>query len=572
MDDKRQMTALESSAATDEGQSNISYDNSLSENNAKIKSEIFTSDELRMKSKLMERFPAYLENIGRGIDGSDCFCCPSCGMYAYVFSNGTEWMCEDCDSGGDILDYCVMAGLFSDRRTALTTLCKQYGIKRSELEMVSADELMAMQFEDTPEIIKGLLCTGLTMIYGSPKVGKSWLVLQMAVAVSKGEDFWDRKTLKGKVVYLALEDTYRRLKNRLSAQTDTIDSNLQFVIDSEMLGSGLEMQLHNLLQTHPDTKLIIIDTFQRIRNANTSQYSYADDYREVDILKQFASQHEIAIILVHHKRKMKAADPLDEVSGTNGLTGSADTLMILNRKKRTGRTGKLIVSGRDLPGEEYEVAFSDSKMCWELLDIDDEDDDQVKDIISTVANMIDRCEIWRGTATELLKDLRNYDPTISIRANRLSAILFESRSELLATYGIKMKKERTNRHKLITLCSPEVNLDNLKVCDSLFDDDEDYDDYEYPEYETESDSLTVSGHFVHSRQEEPCVDSDAGDHGDDDNDGVDGSPAGESRDDCDASDHGDADDDSDDGTPIHLNAAEKSVQASSPSTQPTPPP
>lgn len=82
----------------------------------------------------------------------------------------------------------------------------------------------------------------------------------------------------------------------------------------------------------------------------------------------------------------------------------------------------------------------------------------------------------------------------------------------------------------------------------------------------------MSGHFVHSRQEEPCVDSDAGDHGDDDNDGDDGSTEAESRDDGDTSDQGDDDDDSDDGTPIHLNAAEKSVQASSPSTQPTPPP
>jgi len=203
--------------------------------------EELTADETRMLQKLQSKLPDYLESIGGVLENSDCIVRPVCGMYAYLYSKSSQWMCHDCNSDGDILDYCVMSGLFSDKRAALGSLCRQYGIKRSELEMLSADKLMGIQFKEEPAIIEGLLCPGLTMIYGSPKVGKSWLVLQIAVAVSKGEDFWSIKTQQGKVVYLALEDTYRRLKSRLSAQTDTIDDNLQFVIDSESLGNGLEM-------------------------------------------------------------------------------------------------------------------------------------------------------------------------------------------------------------------------------------------------------------------------------------------------------------------------------------------
>ncbi len=412
--------------------------------------EELTADEIRMHQKLQSKLPDYLESIGRVLENSDCIVCPVCGMYAYLYSKGSQWMCHDCNSDGDILDYCVMSGLFSDKRTALNSLCRQYGIKRSELEMLPADKLMGMQFKEEPAIIEGLLCPGLTMIYGSPKVGKSWLVLQIAVAVSKGEDFWSRKTQQGKVVYLALEDTYRRLKSRLSAQTDTIDDNLQFVIDSESLGNGLEMQLHNLMKSHPDTKLIIIDTFQRIRSPESNQYSYADDYREVDILKQFAAQHEIAVILVHHKRKMKAHDPLDEVSGTNGLTGSADTLMILTRKKRTSRTGTLVVSGRDLPGEEYDMAFSNTSMCWELLRVKN-DMSCGNEIIETVSIFIDEKKEWSGTATELLAELTALTPNISVKANRLSAVLIDAKNELFADYGIAITRGRTSSKKTIFL-------------------------------------------------------------------------------------------------------------------------
>lgn len=472
MDDNEKMTVLETSAATDEGQSLLTNDAIIANQAPEINTEILSADEIRMMRKLQSKFPEYLESIGRGLDSSDCIICPACGMYAYVYSKGAEWSCQDCDCSGDILDYCVMSGLFNDKRTALNTLCKQYGIRRSELEMLPADKLMGMSFKETPEIIEGLLCTGLTMIYGSPKVGKSWLVLQMAVAVSKGEEFWGHKTLKGKVVYLALEDTFRRLKNRLSAQTDSIDSNLQFVIDSEMLGCGLEMQLHNLMQAHPDTKLIIIDTFQRIRNPGGGQYSYADDYREVDILKQFAAQHEIAIILVHHKRKQKAVDPLDEVSGTNGLTGSADTLMILNRKFRTGRIGKLIISGRDLPGEEYEVAFSDSKMCWELLNPESSEEKEYKDIAFATAAMVHLCKSWSGTATELLERLKSYKPDISVKPNRLSAIVYDARGELSASYGITVKKERTSTQKIISLYLDSCDGHDPNDCDDADDDDD----------------------------------------------------------------------------------------------------
>ena len=149
---------------------------------------------------------------------------------------------------------------------------------------------------------------------------------------------------------------------------------------------------------------------------------------------------------------MKASDPLDEASGTNGLTGSADTLMILTRKKRTSRTGKLIICGRDLPGEEYDIAFSEDKKSWEVMSVGSENDsDSDSYIVSLTANFAKQEAQWQGTATELLEKLNGLDPMLSIKANRLSAILFEYRAELLAEYRVKLEKERTSSRKTISL-------------------------------------------------------------------------------------------------------------------------
>ena len=116
--------------------------------------------------------------------------------------------------------------------------------------------------------------------------------------------------------------------------TDSAD-NLHFTIWAKQLGSGLDEQLQRFVNEHPDTKLIIIDTLQKVREAGGDKFSYANDYEIVGKLKQFADKNHICLLLVHHTRKQQAEDKFDMISGTNGLLGAADGAFLLQKEKRT---------------------------------------------------------------------------------------------------------------------------------------------------------------------------------------------------------------------------------------------
>lgn len=159
---------------------------------------------------------------------------------------------------------------------------------------------------------------------------------QLAYHVSTGTPLWNYTTRKGTVLYLALEDDYRRLQERLYRMfgTESTD-NLYFSVSAGQLGKGLDEQLARFVAEHPDTKLIIIDTLQKVREVGGDNYSYANDYQIMARLKSFADAHYICMLLVHHTRKQNADDKFDMISGTNGLLGAADGAFLL--QKENGR-------------------------------------------------------------------------------------------------------------------------------------------------------------------------------------------------------------------------------------------
>lgn len=128
--------------------------------------------------------------------------------------------------------------------------------------------------------------------------------------------------------------------------TESAD-NLYFSIYAKQLGAGLEEQLKWFVQEHPDTRLIIIDTLQKVREFGGDTYSYASDYEVIAKLKAFADEHGICLLLVHHTRKQQAEDKFDMISGTNGLLGAADGAFLLQKERRTSNTATLDISGRD---------------------------------------------------------------------------------------------------------------------------------------------------------------------------------------------------------------------------------
>ena len=198
------------------------------------------------------------------------------------------------------------------------------------LHTVSMTELYQTSYKSRPPIIDGLLYGGAYILAGAPKIGKSFLVAQIAYHISTGKKLWDYEVHQGTVLYLALEDDYQRIQSRMFMMYGVEDSsNLYFATAANKIGNGLDEQLEFFMNEHPDTKLVIIDTMQKIREVGGEAYSYASDYEIIGKLKQFADKHSICVLTVHHTRKQPAGDTLEMISGTTGLLGCADGSLLM---------------------------------------------------------------------------------------------------------------------------------------------------------------------------------------------------------------------------------------------------
>lgn len=179
--------------------------------------------------------------------------------------------------------------------------------ERKKLEFISSVTIMNTPMKKRRFIVDEMIYPGLHILSGDPKIGKSWMMMDMCLSVAKGEKFLGRKTEKGHVVYMALEDTFVSLQSRMYELTDEPSDNLQYLLLSNSIGNGLEEDLQECKKLFPDLKLVVIDTLQKVRE--TVDMKYGTDYKELSILKSIADQLEIAIILVHHNRKTHDSNP-----------------------------------------------------------------------------------------------------------------------------------------------------------------------------------------------------------------------------------------------------------------------
>lgn len=221
--------------------------------------------------------------------------------------------------------------------------------------IISASELAEMSFPPLRWAISGLLPEGLALLAGKPKLGKSFLALQMAIAVATGEGraFDVPEIDAGDVLFCALEDSQRRLKDRLARQYPFggTPDRLHFATSWPRIGEGGIEELARWCDEYPETRLIILDTWRAVKPLGTGRGSaYDEDANAAAPLLEFAKGRPgLAIVVVHHVRKSEADDIFDMISGTHGLTGIFDTLMVLARH---GEGAKLAAQGRDLDGYE----------------------------------------------------------------------------------------------------------------------------------------------------------------------------------------------------------------------------
>ena len=325
------------------------------------------------------------------------------------------------------------------------------------LNTITYNQLMDEVLPCRRTLIEGLLGTGAYILAGAPKIGKSFLVAQIAYHVSTGQNLWDHKVHRGTVLYLALEDDKKRLQERMARQFGVGETDrLHFANEAGMIGKDLEKQLENFMREHPDTVLIIVDTLQKIQESTGDTYSYSSDYEVIGKLKQFADSHNVCILIVHHTRKQPAGDVFDMISGTNGLLGAADGAILMKKEKRTDSTATLDFSSRDNPDQKLYLEKNQVSLIWELDHAEAELwKAPVDPILSKVAEKITpENPYWEGSPTELVEYLQ-----LDLSPNHLTKHLNVQAGRLMSEYHIAYSNCKKHKGRIVSFTyAPEDTI------------------------------------------------------------------------------------------------------------------
>ena len=236
-----------------------------------------------------------------------------------------------------------------------------------KLETMTAEQLQSAPYAPVPFLVDELLPEGLHILAGAPKIGKSWLALWLCLCVSQGQPLWNFATTQGEALYLSLEDSFQRIQARLFDLTEDAPPTLHFAIMADTLKHGLEQQIEQFLMEHPTTKLVVIDTLQRVRGTGSDSNLYANDYQDIGLLKKLADNQHIAILLIHHLRKLHDDDPMNMISGSTGLSGAADSAFVLQKNARSANAASLHCTGRDIPDRTLKLELGEDDHVWKLL-------------------------------------------------------------------------------------------------------------------------------------------------------------------------------------------------------------
>ncbi len=312
----------------------------------------------------------------------------------------------------------------------------------NKLSVIDGETLLDMDLKAPRFCVQNFLPQGLSILGGAPKMGKSWLVLDLCVRIAKGEPVWNMETTKGTTLYLCLEDPYFRIQQRLGCITDEAPPNAFFTNVASTLADDLEQQLIDFVKEHPDTVLIVIDTFQMVR-ANNGEPSYGGDYQKLQKLKRIADALKISILLVHHLRKQSDRDPINRLSGTTGIGGAVDAIFVLDKDERNQNTAKLICTGRDIEHRELELQFNKEACIWEMLsDSLDSPENLLPQEMEKLLEFMKKKVSFNGTSTELASQFNAY-ANLNMAVKSLKQMMNRWRYSL-GEQGLTFRNHRSN--------------------------------------------------------------------------------------------------------------------------------
>ena len=312
---------------------------------------------------------------------------------------------------------------------------------------ITAGALLATPIPPVKWIIPGLLPAGLAIFAGPSKAGKSWLTLWLCLQISQGKSVWGREIEPRTVLYFSLEDTLGRLQERLYQLVDAEEDPERLILQTEShgIGQGLEEQIVSFIHAYPDISLIVIDTLQKVRKTERNGSMYANDYRDIGALKELADKYGICILLVHHLRKQSSSDPYDQISGSTGIMGVADTTWLMHRQ-RMSRTATIRVIGRDM--DDRTLHLREENCIWTLEDEETAEEREIKavpDYLWKAAKYIESVGNWQGTASELLAaaGIENAKP------NQFTYNMAKYFDKVFEPKNIRYKTHRKNKVRLL---------------------------------------------------------------------------------------------------------------------------
>ena len=333
-----------------------------------------------------------------------------------------------------------------------------------ELHPITAAELDEMELPPIDWIVKGLLPIGVGILAAQPKSYKSFMALQLCIAVCQGSEFLGMECARVSCLYYELESGKRRPRARMRLMMGDAEKpdNLYFITLGDKvkrIGDGFEQQLREMIDTHPEIRLVVIDVFRKIRkDAKRTDTGYDRDYGDIAPLAELSSQLNICILLIHHTTKRIDIDEFNMISGSIGVLGAVDAAFVLTREKREENEFILHVIGRDVEPQDLTIAFNPSRLLWEYRGTAQEiaenrrvEEYNTNPITETVRKLVNMNNgSWCGTVREIKEAARLIGLVIPDNEQRIGRFISEHEGELWGLDHIRVGSDRKANRRIIT--------------------------------------------------------------------------------------------------------------------------
>ena len=316
--------------------------------------------------------------------------------------------------------------------------------KFNEINYSSVKDLKEKNLPPITFFVDNLIPQGLTLICSLPKIGKSFMAFDLCLSIAKGVPFLGFNTKKASCLYLALEDSENRLQDRLNKilNGDTAPDNFLYSIRCNDIETGLIQQLEDIITKEPLIKVIVIDTLQKIRSSYKGNNNYANDYHELGKLKEFADARGLSIILIHHLKKGNENDVFEKVSGTNGITGTVDTTIVLNKENRADENTTLSIVGRDVEFNQLVIKFNKNIFKWQMIASYDEikaekekEEYENNPLVATIKHLVKNSNgNWSGTLKDITSKFKELYPYLAVRYKSITTKMLKEVSDKLKKY------------------------------------------------------------------------------------------------------------------------------------------